>query len=110
MAEQPPEFSTRTIQQSPQVCLVRVSGDLDVATSPRFKETLDAVLDTGSQTVLLDLEGVDFLDSTGISAIVVARRSLEERGASLSIDGLSPAAERVLEIAGLLDDLRHKAD
>ncbi|HSO97163.1 MAG TPA: STAS domain-containing protein [Acidimicrobiia bacterium] len=100
-----PAFSAASQRRDGRVWVVRVTGELDLATSPRFQATLDEVLASDPATVLLGLEGVTFLDSTGIRAIVAARKQLKARGATLVLDGLSGAVQQVLEVSGLLDDL-----
>jgi anti-sigma B factor antagonist len=71
--------------------VVRVTGELDLATAPRLRDTLDEVLASDPSTVMLGLEDVTFPDSMGIRVIVAVRNELEARGAALVIDGLSGA-------------------
>jgi anti-sigma B factor antagonist len=98
-------FTATSRPEDGSVWVVRVSGELDLETVPRFQATLDEVLASRPATVLLGLEDVDFLDSTGLRVIVTTRKELEARGASLLIDGLSGAVQQVLDVAGLLTDL-----
>jgi anti-sigma B factor antagonist len=102
-----PAFSTGTERREGEVWVVRVTGELDMATAPKLQTTFDEVLASAPTNVLLDLQHLDFLDSTGITVLVRTRRQLEERGAHLTIDGLSAAAAKVLEVAGVLDSLQH---
>lgn len=101
-----PAFSTDTERREGEVWVVRVRGELDLATAPKLQATFDEVLASGPVNVLLDLEHLDFLDSTGITVLVRTQRKLEGQGAHLTIDGLSAAATKVLEVAGVLDALR----
>ncbi len=101
-----PAFSSDAERREGEVWLVRVKGELDMATAPKLQATLDQVLESSPKSVLLDLEGIEFIDSTGITVLMRARRQLEEQGANLAIDGLSAAAGRVLEIAGVLESLK----
>jgi anti-anti-sigma factor len=78
-------------------------GELDAAVAPEVEVALrEALLDTEGDFVL-DLSGLDFMDSGGINALLQARALLarEERGLLL----ICPAgpARRVLEIAGVTD-------
>ncbi len=102
--------SVASQQRDGSVWVVRVTGELDLATVPRLQATLDEVLASAPATVLLGLEDVTFLDSTGIRAIVAARKQLAVRGATLVLDGVSGAVQQVLEVSGLLDDLTQQAN
>jgi ABC-type transporter Mla MlaB component len=57
------------------------------------------------RTVVADLTNLEFLDSTGLSALLVARHRVALLGARLDIHGASGAARRVFEAAGLEDVL-----
>lgn len=53
--------------------IVAVSGDVDIASSAEFEEALARTLDDGATTgVIIDLNAVSFIDSTGLSALVRA--------------------------------------
>jgi RND superfamily putative drug exporter len=55
-----------------------LSGDLDMETSPRLREAIEAVEDRDG-TITVDLRGVGFIDSTGIAELVRAHRRARER-------------------------------
>jgi anti-anti-sigma factor len=65
----------------------------------------DEVLALGAHLVTLDLTDVAFLDSSGLRSIVRASNLLAEHDGRLVVAGLSGAAQRVLEISGLIDRL-----
>ena len=81
--------------------LVKVAGELDLATVDQFAAALDR-----PGWVTVDCTDLTFMDSSGIRALVVARQEAEERGAGLSIVGLNGAALKVMEMAGVLEGLR----
>jgi anti-anti-sigma factor len=78
-----------------------VHGELDLATAPQLTAAIDAAQAAGGQRVLVDLAGVSFLDSSGISALCLALRRLAEHGAVLVLGPLSQQAETALRIVGL---------
>lgn len=80
-----------------------VYGEVDVVTSPRLHEALEQLLEDGPSLVLVDMANVTFIDSSGLGALVVADRHLEERGSELRLVALSPRVTSVLEAAGLTD-------
>ena len=77
------------------------SGDIDATTAGVFAESILASVEAGQCTVIIDLRAVSFMDSTGINALVQAKRLAHRRLADLCIDGLSDNVRRVLELAGV---------
>lgn len=79
--------------------VVTVAGELDAASAPELVERLSA-LPAGVRALVLDLMACEFLDSTGLHAIIDARAALEARGGDLFLacrpDG---AVARVVEVA-----------
>jgi RNA polymerase sigma-B factor len=84
--------------------LVTVSGEIDVATSPRLRSELIDLLDQKAQSIVLDLGGMSFIDSSGLGVLVGALRRLREQdGSSIVLRGMQPPVRRVFEITGLTD-------
>jgi anti-sigma B factor antagonist len=65
--------------------VLRVDGELDVATAPRLTDEVDARLARRPTEVVLDLRGVGLMDSSGTGALLGARRRCERRGARLVV-------------------------
>ena len=80
-----------------------VRGELDLSTAPDLEGPLDQVLESDSGSVLIDLTGCEFIDSTGIALIVRAWQRLDsgENGRVLVICSQNDQVRRVLEITGL---------
>jgi anti-sigma B factor antagonist len=77
-------------------------GSLDLATSPTVRAALGEATQKGSHELIVDLTQVDFLDSTGLGALIGAHRRTAERGGSLRlVVGDGPIA-RLLNITGLV--------
>ena len=85
--------------------LITVSGEIDSTTAPGLRTCLLEVLDRpGTLTVEVDLTGVTFLDSAGLSALANAHRAAEAGGRSLRMRvGDTRAVVRPLQITGLSD-------
>lgn len=90
----------------PHAWRLEVTGDLDASTIDAFDTTMDEVIAAGGRLIVLDLSAIGFLDSTGLRGIVRASNLLAEHDGRLTVAGLSGAAERVLELTGLLERLR----
>ena len=93
-----PEPFNVDVRQTVDVHIVALSGELDLATSKGLTETLTDL--TGS-TVVVDLAGLSFVDSSGISALVLAKQRIEERGSSLVLTRPQERVARTFEIVGL---------
>jgi anti-sigma B factor antagonist len=90
--------------QSDGEYLVTVSGEIDVATSPRLRHELLGLLDQKAQSIVLDLGGMSFIDSSGLGVLVGALRRLREQdGNNIVLRGMQPPVRRVFEITGLTD-------
>jgi anti-sigma B factor antagonist len=86
---------TRKVTTLGDVHVVRLQGELDLDTAEGLPEWL---IEISGSTVVLDLSGLSFMDSSGISAIVQARIEL---GDNLVLSRPQPNVQRVLEITGL---------
>ena len=80
---------------------VTVRGEVDVDTCGQLEMLLLGLADDGVATVTLDISGVGFIDSSGLRALVVGHKALEERGGSLVVANPSSMAARLLEVTGL---------
>jgi anti-anti-sigma factor len=84
------------------VHVLTVSGELDLGTSPAFREPLEGVLEQKKPSLLIDLTECEFIDSTGVAMIVEAWHRLEDRGnGRLALCCANPQVRRVLEITGI---------
>src|SRR5580658_7008110 len=78
-----------------------VYGEVDALTSPRLHESLSALIAEGPDRVLVDLANVSFIDSSGLTALVVAHRHLDEAGGELRLVSVPEPVANLLRIAGL---------
>ena len=87
--------------------VITVQGDLDLATAPQLRDACDAALESDPDTIRLDLAGLTFLDSSGISVLVKTHQDAEAAGAELVLHRVDDRTNRVLEVAGLADFFEH---
>ena len=90
-----------SIERSAEQTVVHVAGEIDMETAPALKEGLLELADEGVERVVVDMAQTEFIDSTGLHALVVAVRQLRELGGDLVVKSPSPNAARVLELSGL---------
>lgn len=81
--------------------VARISGEIDIATAPRLRERLIALVTSGRKHVVLDLGGVAFLDSTGLGVIVGVLKRARTLGGDLRLVCPNPAVRKVFEITAL---------
>jgi anti-anti-sigma factor len=79
--------------------MVAVTGEIDPTTAALFRTALEEA-GTRAPRVVVDLSGVTFIDSTGISALIHAHQSVRPPG-TLVLRSPSPTARRLLDLTGL---------
>jgi anti-sigma B factor antagonist len=92
------EIFDLSISQHNGFSIVRMSGELDLASSDRLSELL---ADLSDQTVVVDLAELTFIDSSGIAALVAAKDRLQTAGRELVLTRPQANVDRVLEMTGL---------
>ena len=85
--------------------VVTVRGHLDLDSAPVLTTTLDQVLDRPVPRVVVDLSGVEFCDSTGLSAFVVGHNRAPGSGGWVRLAAPSAWLSRLLDTVGLSDRL-----
>ena len=81
--------------------VVAVSGEVDVYSAPALKDSITDLLDSGATTVVVDLSGVAFLDSTGLGALVEARTATSNAGGALPLVCSQERIIKLFTITGL---------
>jgi len=84
----------------PAAVVSRVRGELDILTAPLLRSELNE-LAQGTDPAVLEVNGVSFVDSTGISVLVAGYMRFKERGLDLVLAGPQAQMRRVLEVSGL---------
>jgi anti-sigma B factor antagonist len=78
--------------------LVRLSGELDLANSTRLRSELERLDIEAESTVVLDLREIEFMDSSGLRALLAAQELIEQRGAECAVTRGSEQVERLLRV------------
>jgi anti-anti-sigma factor len=81
--------------------VVRVSGELDIASAKTFADELRQASDSDASAVILDLSEVSFIDATGIRALVFAAARSRSNGDRLRMRRGSASVVRALAVSGL---------
>jgi anti-sigma B factor antagonist len=94
-----------TTRRTHEGLILRPNGEIDLATVGDLDEALRAAEATGAATIVVDLEAVTMLDSTGLRCLVSAHERSLEAGWELRIRPGSDHLRRLFELAGLADRL-----
>ncbi|HVX16675.1 MAG TPA: STAS domain-containing protein [Acidimicrobiales bacterium] len=81
--------------------VLAVSGEVDVATAPGLRERLVGLVSEGHHQIVVDLEAVEFLDSTGLGVLVGALKRVRTQGGELALVCTQQRVLKVFEITGL---------
>ena len=81
--------------------VVAATGEVDVYTAPVLDEELTRLTDAGASSLVVDLSGVDFLDSTGLSVIVKALEAVRPRDGRIDVVVAAERVAKVFRITGL---------
>jgi RNA polymerase sigma-B factor len=82
-----------------------VQGELDLASSPRLRTALEAVLTGPGRNLVVDVSRVRFLDCTAVGMLLEVRRQADQARCTLRVTGASGLPLEVLEIAGVAKGL-----
>ena len=80
---------------------VTVTGELDVSTVPAFNKELAELRHASARTVVLDLSGTTFMDSTGLSAVLVAEMHARMRGQRFVVVAGPPHVHELFKLTGV---------
>ncbi|MEU6676376.1 STAS domain-containing protein [Streptomyces sp. NPDC046925] len=81
--------------------VLEITGDLDYTTAPELRHDLDRLNLAAGQQLVLDLTGLAFCDSSGISALLAARSRAIELDATVALAAVPANTARILRIVGL---------
>jgi anti-anti-sigma factor len=86
-----------------------LSGELDLASADTLADAVSKLCADGSKQIVLDIGKLEFIDSTGLRAILSSRVVCAENNCTLSVapnaDEVSPQVRRLLQVTGLLERL-----
>ena len=84
--------------------VVQLSGRIDVDSSPDLRDRLRALLSekTMPQTIIVDLAGVPYIETSGVATLIEALRIARHHQIHFRLQGLSGATLRLFEVTGVL--------
>lgn len=82
------------------ISVVELQGEIDLGAVPQFQESVAAACGRG-RSVVVDMAGVTFIDSSGLGVLIDARKELLARGCRLVLARVPAAARRTIGLIGL---------
>jgi anti-sigma B factor antagonist len=98
-------FEVKEDQSSGRTRVFALAGDLDLATASGLRVELFEVIAAGARQLVLDLEQLAFIDSTGIATLLSLRRRIHAAGGAVAVANVSDQVARVLKITGVASPL-----
>jgi anti-sigma B factor antagonist len=94
-------LEVETRQADNGVTVVAPTGRLDVAGAPALKEALSEAVKNGPPRIVIDMQGVSFVDSTGLGSVISALKQIRGSQGELRLAGPNQQARVVLELTTL---------
>jgi anti-sigma B factor antagonist len=99
----PPKPFTLTEESSLLAHLIAVSGELDVSTSPKLRTAIAQAQAAGHERIVVDLSETEFVDSTGLSTLLVALRRITRADGRLALVCPPGPALKALKLTRLIE-------
>src|SRR5213593_4210344 len=81
--------------------VVDVKGEVDVYTAPKLREKIVDLVGQGATEIVVNLEGVEFLDSTGLGVLVGGLKRVKSHDGTLALVCTKPKILKVFSMTGL---------
>lgn len=85
--------------------ILTVEGDLDMYNTPVLKDAFTQIIDKDASKLLLNLEGVEYLDSSGVAVLLYIHATSSKRHIPFYISGIREQPSKVLELTKLINYL-----
>jgi anti-sigma B factor antagonist len=82
---------------------VTLGGEIDAYTGPKVKETIMSLIDKPGMTIIVDMEAVEYMDSTGIGVFVAIMKACRKMDCHFNVENMSSRVERLFRITGFYD-------
>ena len=81
--------------------LLDVAGEIDVYTAPQFKEAVNQIINSGQKDLIINMERVSYMDSSGFGTLLSATKRLRPEGGTVNLVACNSAIDRMLRITRL---------
>ncbi len=77
---------------------VALTGEIDFTVSPMLRDRMMALIDATRGEVVMDLSGLDYIDSSGLAVFIETRKVLLAKGRAIRIDGVSEQVAKLFNL------------
>jgi len=84
------------------VLIVVPNGRIDSNTSPEFGRHMNAVIDRGDVNIVVDMAGLEYISSTGLSVFLSSAKKIKAAGGRMALSGLNSRIRLAFEMSGFL--------
>src|ERR1700722_709943 len=95
------ELTLNVHSETPGFTVIEVGGEIDVYTAPKLREKLISLAESGSSHLIVDMEGVEFLDSTGLGVLVGGLKRVRAHEGWIDLVCTQGRILRIFRITGL---------
>ena len=82
--------------------VVDLNGEIDVYTSPKVKDAIGDLIDKGHYNLVINLEKVRYIDSTGLGVLIGGLKRVREHGGTVNLVCTNPQIKKIFDITGLV--------
>ena len=90
------------VEEKDGVVLLKLNGEVDVYTAPKLKSRLVDLVDQGKFKIIVDLEEVDFMDSSGLGVLVGGLKRVRSHDGSIALICTQENILKIFRITGLV--------
>jgi anti-sigma B factor antagonist len=95
------ELTLNVYSETPGYTVIAVGGEIDVYSAPKLREKLISLVEAGSYQLIVDMEGVEFLDSTGLGVLVGGLKRVRAHDGWIDLVCTQTRILRIFKITGL---------
>ena len=95
------DLTLNVYSDSPDYTVVAVGGEIDVYSAPKLREKLISLVESGSYHLIIDMEAVEFLDSTGLGVLVGGLKRVRAHDGWIDLVCTQGRILRIFRITGL---------
>ncbi|TAM79818.1 MAG: anti-sigma factor antagonist [Acidobacteria bacterium] len=88
------------------IIVLAIGGKINTEASESFSKKMTSLIENGARQMLLDLSGVDYINSSGLRALLAAAKKMADLGGKMALADVAELIYRVLEVSGCTSHIR----